>query len=64
MEKKDITYEQAIQQLERLVEQIESPQATLSGVEQQLKEAMELIKFCKSQLKGYQEEFDKILTEN
>ena len=33
-------------------------------VSAELKEAMELIKFCKSQLKGYQEEFDKILTEN
>ena len=64
MEKKDITYEQAMERLEELVEKMESPQATLQGLEREMKEAMELIRFCKEQLKGYQEEFDNILNEN
>lgn len=64
MKKKDVTYEQAMEQLEQLVEKMESPQLTLQGMEKELKEAMELIKFCKEQLKGYQQEFDNILKEN
>ena len=64
MKKKDITYEQAMERLEELVEKMESPQATLQGLEREMKEAMELIRFCKEQLKGYQEEFDNILNEN
>ncbi|MBR6540348.1 MAG: exodeoxyribonuclease VII small subunit [Bacteroidales bacterium] len=64
MEKRDITYEQAMERLEELVEKMESPQATLQGLEREMKEAMELIRFCKEQLKGYQEEFDNILNEN
>jgi exodeoxyribonuclease VII small subunit len=64
MKKKDITYEQAMERLEELVEKMESPQATLQGLEREMKEAMDLIRFCKEQLKGYQEEFDNILNEN
>jgi exodeoxyribonuclease VII small subunit len=64
MKKKDITYEQAMERLEELVEKMEYPQATLQGLDNEMKEAMELIRFCKEQLKGYQEEFDNILNEN
>lgn len=64
MKEKEITYEQAIVKLEKLVEKLEQPQTTLQNVEVELKEAMELIKFCKQQLKGYENEFDNILKEN
>lgn len=64
MKKENLTYEQAMEQLEAVVEKMESPQVTLQGMEKELKEAMELIKFCKEQLAGYQSEFDNILKEN
>lgn len=60
MEEK-LTYEQALAQLQQLVEVIEAPDAPLIGVEKELKKAMELLDFCRKELDGYEEEFHKIL---
>lgn len=59
--KKKMTYEEAMERLEKLVEVIEAPDAAIAGVEKELKEAMELIAFCRKELDGYEKEFDKII---
>ena len=60
MEKK-MTYEEALERLQKLVELIEAPDAAIAGVEKELKEAMELLEFCKKELDGYEKKFDNIL---
>ena len=60
MEKK-LTYEEALGQLQKLVEVIEAPDAQIAGVEKELKKAMELLEFCRKELDGYENDFNKIL---
>ena len=55
-----MSYEQAVENLEELVKKIESPSMPLSKMGDEVKKAMELIKYCKEELKGYQKEFDQI----
>ena len=56
-----MTYEEALEQLQKLVEVIEAPDAQIAGVEKELKKAMELLEFCRKELDGYEKEFDTIL---
>ena len=60
MEKK-MTYEEALEQLQKLVEAIEAPDAQIAGVEKELKKAMVLLEFCRKELDGYENDFNKIL---
>lgn len=60
MEKK-LSYEEALAQLQELVEAIESPDAQIAGIEKELKKAMKLLEYCRRELEGYEKEFDKIL---
>lgn len=56
-----LTYEQALAQLEKLVEQIEAPDKKLNALSDDLKKAMELIKYCKNCLKKTEEDLSKIV---
>ena len=56
-----MTYEEALEQLQKLVEVIEAPDAQIAGVEKELKKAMELREFCRKELDGYENDFNKIL---
>ena len=56
-----MTYEEALEQLQTLVEVIEAPDAQIAGVEKELKKAMELLEFCRKELDGYENDFNKIL---
>ena len=58
---KMMTYEEALDQLQKLVEVIEAPDAQIAGVEKELKKAMELLEFCRKELDGYENDFNKIL---
>ena len=60
MEKK-MTYEEALAQLQELVKVIEAPDAQIAGVEKELKKAMELLDFCRKELDGYENDFNRIL---
>ena len=60
MEKK-MTYEEALEQLQKLVEVIEAPDAQIAVVEKDLKKAMELLEFCRKELDVYENDFNKIL---
>lgn len=57
------SYEAAVQELNALVKKIEDPNASFSDLEADIKKSMELISFCKEQLKGYKDKFDAIQKE-
>ncbi len=62
MEKK-LSYEEALAQLQELVEVIERPDAQIAGVEKELRKAMELLEFCRKELDGYEKDFNTILND-
>lgn len=62
MEKK-LSYEEALAQLQVLVEVIERPDAQIAGVEKELRKAMELLEFCRKELDGYEKDFNTILND-
>ena len=58
---KNLSYEEALVQLQELVKVIEAPDAQIAGIEKELKRAMELLEFCRKELDGYEKDFDRIL---
>jgi len=60
MEKK-MKYEEALDRLHKIVAAIESPDVGIEEIGEKLNEAMELLKFCRTELIGYEKEFDTIL---
>lgn len=58
---RDKKYEEAIAELEKLVESIEDPQRDLSSVEGDIKKAMKLIEFCRDAIKGQAADLEKLL---
>ncbi|PKO98672.1 MAG: exodeoxyribonuclease VII small subunit [Bacteroidetes bacterium HGW-Bacteroidetes-8] len=63
MAKKDsLTYKQALAELEELVVRIENPDTDLENIADEVKKALNLVKFCRDQIKGFREETDKLLT--
>ena len=61
MPEKKQTYSQAIGKLEQLVAQIENNELDIDTLGSKLKEAQDLIKFCKSKLYKTEEDIKKIL---
>lgn len=61
MEKK--TYEQTLSRLEELVKKIEDPKRDLSGIADDVKEAMKLVKWCREYLRKGEEEIAELLDE-
>lgn len=59
--KKDITYEQAMNQLTQIVQKIESGQMDIDSLASNLKDAKELITFCKDKLTKVEKDVKKIL---
>ena len=51
-----LTYEQAVERLNELVQQIENPQVAPEGIMDMVKEAAALIQFCRNYLRTTQEE--------
>ena len=62
-EQEKITYAEAVQKLEIVLEKIENPDLPLSEVEDEVKKAINLIKICKEELNGYEKDFDKLVRE-
>ena len=60
---KKMTYEEAVAELQQLVAVIEAPDAQIAGVARELKRAMELLEFCRKELDGYENDFNRILNE-
>ncbi|MCD8236853.1 MAG: exodeoxyribonuclease VII small subunit [Prevotellaceae bacterium] len=61
--KTSMTYEEAMKRLEQLVSQIENGQMDVDSLATSLKEAKELVDFCKSKLLKAEKEVKKILDE-
>ncbi len=58
---KEMKYEEAVAELERVVTQMESGQMDLDAVTEKLKKAQKLIKYCKERLTETDGEIQKIL---
>ncbi len=62
MEKK-ISYTEAMQELEEIVQEIEQGEITIDTLSQKVKRASELIRVCKEKLSSTEEDVNKILEE-
>ncbi len=60
---KQITYSQALTELETIVAEIESEEIDVDAVAEKMKRAAFLIKFCRSRLKDTGDEVKKVLAE-
>ncbi|KXB38558.1 exodeoxyribonuclease VII, small subunit family protein [Bacteroidales bacterium KA00344] len=57
-------YEDAVRQLENIVEKLENNELGIDEMSKQLKKAQQLIKLCKDRLTKTDAEIQKILTDN
>lgn len=64
MAKKDIKYEEAVAQLEEIVDKMENDELDIDQLSDQLKRAKELVKLCKDKLTKTDEEIKKLLSED
>ena len=60
--KMTMTYSQAREELDTLVEALEQPNADLGQMAEKVKRAVELVAWCREYLRSVKEESDKILT--
>ena len=58
---KDIKYEEAVHQLEAIVDKMERGELDIDSMAAQLKQAQELVKLCKQKLKRTDDEIQKLL---
>jgi exodeoxyribonuclease VII small subunit len=63
MKKDKITYEQAISRIEEITRKVESGEMDIDSLANSLKEAKELVEFCKDKLTKVEEDVKKILNE-
>lgn len=61
MAKKDLTYAQAISELEEILEKIEDEQLDVDELSSTLKRVSFLVKFCRDKLYKTEEDIEKIL---
>ena len=60
---KKLTYAQAIEELEQIIEDIETENIDVDALTRQVKRATYLINFCKNNLRNTEEEVKKTLSE-
>ncbi len=58
---KEMKYEEAVRQLETIVEKMERGELDVDSMVAQLKQAQELVKLCKQKLKHTDDEIQKLL---
>lgn len=56
-------YEEALERLEKIVAEIENPQTAVGDIPAKVKEAAELLTYCRKMLKESEESIGKILDE-
>lgn len=61
MAKKKPTYEEAVQQLEQLITHVENNETGIDELADKLKEAQQLLDFCRKKLYAADEEIKKLL---
>jgi len=60
---KQISYSRALNELEKIVSEIESEETDLDVLSEKVKRAAHLIKFCKARLRSTEEDVKKALSE-
>ena len=63
MIKENIKYEEAVQQLENIVQKLENGELTIDALSNELKKAQKLISLCRQRLTKTDEEIQKILND-
>ena len=63
MAKKALTYNSAYEELEQILEEIQSDQISIDLLAEKVKRSKELLKFCKDSLRKYQEDIDNLKDE-
>jgi len=63
MAKNEMKYEEAVAQLEEIVEKMENDELDIDQLSEQLKRAKELVKLCKDKLTKTDGEIKKLLSE-
>lgn len=64
MSMKDLTYKEAVSELESILKSMENVgEIDMDAVSVKIKRASELMKFCKKQLAGLDEELEKVIRE-
>jgi exodeoxyribonuclease VII small subunit len=61
--KNQLSYKQALEELEKIVDEIENGEIDVDFLAEKVKRATFLSQICKSKLKKTQEELDKLLSE-
>ena len=61
MKKDEMTYEKAMKRLEEIVEKVENGQMDIDSLSATLKEAQQLVAFCRDKLTKVDAEIKKIL---
>lgn len=64
MAKEEIKYEEAVRQLEDIVEKLENDELDIDSMSDNLKKAQKLIKLCKDKLTKTDDEINKILAKD
>lgn len=64
MDKENLKYEEAVAELEQIVNRMENDELDIDSMGEQLKRAQQLIKLCKAKLTKTDEEIKKILAED
>ena len=61
MAKKEISYNEAIAEIQQLLEEIESEKTDIDSLSAKVKKATKLIALCKQKLKKADEEIEKLM---
>ena len=61
MAKKNITYNEAVKEIELILQHLEEEELDVDQLAEKVKRATVLIQFCKDKLKNTEEEVNKIL---
>jgi len=60
---KELTYSQALKELEKIVKEIESEEVDIDILAEKIKRASQILTFCKGKLRTAEDEVKKVLTE-
>jgi len=60
---KELTYSQALKELEKIVKEIESEEGDVDILAEKIKRASQMLAFCKGKLRTAEDEVKKVLTE-
>jgi len=60
---KELTYSQALNELEQIVKEIESEEVDVDILAEKIKRASQILTFCKGKLRTAEDEVKKVLTE-